>query len=116
MMSPSILLKQGSLRLVLGSGGSKRIRTAITQVLSDVVDFGMAVDEAVVAPRLHWDGERLHLEPGFDPGVVAELGSRWPLNLWNQTSLYFGGVHAVAPGRGVAGDSRRAGHALQIEP
>jgi gamma-glutamyltranspeptidase/glutathione hydrolase len=115
MMSPSILLEQGSLRLVLGSGGSKRIRTALTQVLSDVVDFEMAVEEAVVAPRLHWDGERLHLEPGFDPGVVAELGSRWPLNLWNETSLYFGGVHAVDAAGRAAGDPRRAGAALRVE-
>jgi gamma-glutamyltranspeptidase/glutathione hydrolase len=115
MMSPSILSREGSLRLVLGSGGSKRIRTAITQVLSHVMDFGMGVEEAVMAPRLHWDGERLQLEPGFDPGVVAELGSRWPLNLWDETNLYFGGVHAVDGAGRAAGDPRRAGAALRVE-
>jgi gamma-glutamyltranspeptidase/glutathione hydrolase len=115
MMSPSILTKDGLLRLILGSGGSKRIRTAITQVLSNVVDFGMGLEEAVAAPRLHWDGEVLQLEPGFDPAAVADLETRWPLNRWEEPSLYFGGVHAVdAAGTG-AGDSRRAGAIAVVE-
>ena len=60
MMSPSVLLRGGQVCLVLGSGGSKRIRTVLFQVLSHVVDFDLGVREVVEAPRLHWDGESLH--------------------------------------------------------
>lgn len=109
MMAPSILTRDGSVRLILGSGGSKRIRTAIVQVVSDVVDFGMGVGRAVAAPRLHWDGALLQVEPGFDPAALAVLAERWPLNRWDEPSLYFGGVHAVEPGGDAAGDPRREG-------
>lgn len=50
MMSPSLLLDDKGVKLVLGSGGSKRIRTAITQVLSNILDFGCDLQEAITAP------------------------------------------------------------------
>jgi len=110
MMSPTLALDGDALRLVLGSGGSKRIRGAIVQVLTAVLDFSLPVAEAVDAPRIHWDGECLQVEPGFAPEAVAALEQRGPLNLWQEHNLYFGGVHAVdARGEG-AGDPRREGH------
>jgi gamma-glutamyltranspeptidase/glutathione hydrolase len=115
MMSPSLLLDGGRVRLVVGSGGSKRIRTALLQVVSDVVDFSMSVQEAVDAPRLHWDGECVQVEPGFDEAVLAELRRRWPVNLWSVHDVYFGGVHAVQPEVGAAGDGRRGGAAAVAE-
>jgi gamma-glutamyltranspeptidase/glutathione hydrolase len=109
MMCPSLLLRDGEVVLVLGSGGSKRIRTALAQVISNVVDFGMGPREAVEAPRLHWDGERVQVEPGFPSGALAALSAAWRVNPWDDCNLYFGGVHAVAPGRRGAGDPRRGG-------
>ncbi len=116
MMSPTIVLDaDGRPRLALGSGGSRRIRTAILQVLMGVVDHGLDVQAAVDAPRVHWDGERLQVEPGFAPDVIAQLRRRWALNVWPDRNLYFGGVHAVELGpsgsRG-AGDPRRGGVSL----
>ncbi len=113
MMAPSILLAGDEPRLVLGSGGSKRIRTAILQVLSNVVDFDLDVRAAVEAPRIHWDGELLQVEPGFDPAAVEALQHRWTVNAWDQPNLYFGGVHAVRGDEG-HGDARRGGHALLV--
>jgi gamma-glutamyltranspeptidase/glutathione hydrolase len=115
MMSPSILLEGDSVRLILGSGGSKRIRTALLQVISDTVDFGMGIREAVEAPRLHWDGEAVQIEPGFAEASVEAVRESWPANAWSERSLYFGGVHAVDPAQGGAGDPRRAGHATVVE-
>jgi len=109
MMSPTLLLRDDRVVLALGSGGSKRIRTALTQVLQNVVEFGMDVRTAVEAPRIHWDGERLQVEPGFSDRAVDELAQRWPVNRWDERNLYFGGVHAVAPGGEGAGDPRRGG-------
>lgn len=114
MMSPTLVLEGGEVRLVAGSGGSKRIRSAMVQVITAVVDFERPVRQAVEAPRLHWDGQQLQAEPGFDAEGLAALRARWPLNEWPEPNLYFGGVHAVAPGRDAAGDPRRAGHGLLI--
>jgi gamma-glutamyltranspeptidase/glutathione hydrolase len=109
MMCPSLLLRDGEVVLALGSGGSKRIRTALAQVISNVVDFGMDPREAVEAPRVHWDGEQVQAEPGFPEVALEALAGRWSMNRWDDRNLYFGGVHAVAPGREGAGDPRRGG-------
>jgi gamma-glutamyltranspeptidase/glutathione hydrolase len=109
MMCPSLLLRDGEVVLALGSGGSKRIRTALAQVISNVVDFRMDPREAIEAPRLHWDGQQVQAEPGFPEVALEALARRWPMNRWDERNLYFGGVHAVAPGRGGAGDPRRGG-------
>ncbi len=115
MMSPSALVRDGQVELVLGSGGSKRIRTAIFQVLSNVVDFGMNLGDAVRAPRIHWDDETLQVEPGFDPDVVEALARDTSLNPWAVQDVYFGGVHSVNPSGIGVGDARRGGHAVVVE-
>ncbi len=107
MMSPSLLIRNNKVQLVIGSGGSKRIRTAISQVLNQVVDFGRPLAQAVDAPRLYWDGQQLQAEPGFDKEVLNNLGV--DVNIWDEMDVYFGGVHAVVPGKEGAGDPRRGG-------
>jgi len=114
MMAPTLVLEGDRVRLVVGSGGSKRIRTALLQVISSVVDFGLPVRDAVEAPRLHWDGERLQVEPGHDPAALAALATLGPMNEWPDRDVYFGGVHAVVPGESGAGDPRRGGSALRL--
>jgi gamma-glutamyltranspeptidase/glutathione hydrolase len=109
MMSPSLLLDGKRVELVIGSGGSKRIRTAIGQVLQQVVDFGRPLQDAVNAPRLYLDEKCLQLEPGYDLSVVNELRKVVDVNLWEKQGVYFGGVHAVIPGVEGAGDPRRGG-------
>jgi gamma-glutamyltranspeptidase/glutathione hydrolase len=115
MMAPSLLLIDDRVRLVLGSGGSKRIRTAMLQVIGNVVDFAMSPRAAVEAPRLHWDGQYAQVEPGFAEAALVDLAARWPLNRWPVQDVYFGGVHAVAPDGQGAGDPRRGGHAAVLD-
>jgi gamma-glutamyltranspeptidase/glutathione hydrolase len=115
MMSPTLLLQGDSVRLALGSGGSKRIRTALLQVISNVLDFDMSLSAAVEAPRLHWDGTQVQIEPGFDASAVEALQSRWPVNRWSVRDLYFGGVHAASPTGAGAGDPRRGGTSVTME-
>ncbi|MFL5260046.1 MAG: gamma-glutamyltransferase family protein, partial [Hyphomicrobiales bacterium] len=64
-MSPTIVLKDGRVFMVLGSPGGSRIISAIVQVVSNVIDFGMNVQEAVDAPRVHhqWLPDELFVEP-----------------------------------------------------
>ncbi len=115
MMAPSLLLAGDSVRLALGSGGSKRIRTALLQTVSNTVDFGMSPRDAVEAPRLHWDGQRAQVEPGFAEAALAALAQRWPVNRWPAPDVYFGGVHAAASDGEGAGDPRRGGCAATVD-
>jgi gamma-glutamyltranspeptidase/glutathione hydrolase len=110
MMSPTfVLAPDGEVELALGSGGSKRIRSALLQVLAATIDHGTDLEAAVLAPRVHWDTDHVEAEPGLAADVLAALRADHPVNVWPRTSMYFGGVHAVAPGRTGAGDPRRGG-------
>lgn len=112
MMSPSLLFEKERVRLVLGSGGSKRIRSAITQVIINSCLLGLDLKEAICNPRIHLEESILQIEPGFENQVVKRLGEIFKINLWNQIDVYFGGVHAVDPyGHQAQGDPRRGGAA-----
>jgi gamma-glutamyltranspeptidase/glutathione hydrolase len=52
-MTPTIVVKDGKVRLVLGAPGGGRIITGVLQVLLNVVDHGMRLETAVRAPRIH---------------------------------------------------------------
>jgi gamma-glutamyltranspeptidase/glutathione hydrolase len=110
MMAPSLLLRPGSPAVALGSGGSERIRSALTQVLANLLDDHLDLEAAVLAPRIHWDGTTVQVEPGLDPAAVEELAAAGrPVNVWPHTDLYFGGTHAVADDGAAIGDPRRGG-------
>ena len=74
-MTPTIVLKNDKLFLVLGSPGGPRIITTVANILMGVVDYGMNIQEAVNAPRFHhqWMPDALSLEPGFSPDTVGLL-------------------------------------------
>jgi gamma-glutamyltranspeptidase/glutathione hydrolase len=52
-MTPTILTRDGKVALVIGSPGGSRIFTSIFQVITNIVDFGLPVHEAVAAMRFH---------------------------------------------------------------
>ena len=115
MMAPTIVMGDNQANIVLGSGGSNRIRTAILQVISNIIDFQMSVKKAVDSPRVHWENERFDVEPGFDLNEVqkTQLPENTQLRLWEYQNMFFGGVNTVAIGDGGmiygAGDRRRSG-------
>ena len=51
-----------------GSAGSARLRGAIMQIVVNVVEHGMAVAEAIAAPRVHVDEPHVHCEGGHGSG------------------------------------------------
>ena len=66
-MAPTIVLKRGRLFMVTGSpGGSTIISTTLESILN-VVDFGMNMQQAVDAPRMHmqWYPDEIFVEPGY---------------------------------------------------
>jgi gamma-glutamyltranspeptidase/glutathione hydrolase len=75
-MSPTIVLKDGQVYLVLGSPGGARIITTVMQVILNVVDQGMTIREAVDAPRVHlqWIPDELRIEKnGLSADTIEKL-------------------------------------------
>ena len=115
MMSPAFIKRGQDIRAVLGSGGSKRIRSAMLQVITNLLDRGLDVQAAVEEPRAHLDDDgTLQLEPGFSPADLSGVRDKWSINLWPRKDLYFGGVHVVMADGSGWGDSRRGGHYIKI--
>jgi gamma-glutamyltranspeptidase/glutathione hydrolase len=77
-MSPTIVLKDGKLYLVVGSPGGSRIITAVMQVILNVIDFNMNIQDAIDAPRIHhqWMPDRLDFEKGLSPDTIALLRAK----------------------------------------
>lgn len=111
MMSPTVVLDDEGLVLAAGAAGGTRLRPALAQVLSGILDEGLRPQEAVDRPRLHSTGHVVHLEPGFDGSAVdALLEQGYDVRLWQALHHYFGGVSVVGRA-GAAGDPRRSGAA-----
>lgn len=117
MMAPTFV-ETSSQRLALGSGGSKRIRSAIIQVIDHLVRAGFTPEAAVTAPRLHVEGEHLSLEGGFAPETVSLLEDAFDdVEHWGRANLFFGGVHVAGQRDGqfiAVGDPRRGGSGMVV--
>jgi len=76
-MTPTIVTDpEGRVLLVTGARGGPRIISAVYQVISNIVDFGMDVATAVTTPRFHHQHlpDVLYYErDGFDPGLIRSL-------------------------------------------
>ena len=116
MMAPTIVTRGGEPELVLGSAGSNRIRSAILQTIIRVLDEGAPADEAVRAPRVHFEDGIVYSEPGIDVGTLEDAGRT--VSLFRDRNLFFGGVQAAArdaaDGFSGGGDPRRGGAAIVV--
>lgn len=75
-MTPTIILKEGSPFMVVGSPGGGRIITSVFTTIINVIDFKMPLDSAIDKPRFHhqWLPEYLQYEAGaIDEEVLAKL-------------------------------------------
>ena len=116
-MTPTIVERDGRPVLVLGSPGGPRITTAVLETLTNIMDFGVAPNEAVAMPRFHhqWLPDALYYERGgLPPATVAALAERGhqlvEQSPWGAVELI-----AIGPGGHLAGvnDPRRpAGAAI----
>jgi gamma-glutamyltranspeptidase/glutathione hydrolase len=113
MMAPTLVNLKDDAQIVLGSGGSNRIRTAILQVLLNQMDYGMTLAEAVNSPRVHYENGLLNVEKGFQAQQLTQLFEHYNnYNEWDSLNLFFGGVNAVMQSGGNysgIGDPRRDG-------
>jgi gamma-glutamyltranspeptidase/glutathione hydrolase len=117
MMSPTLVRRADGTLTVLGTGGSGRIRTAITQVVSNLADFNMDIAAAVRSRRIHWEPGVLNAEvhdlPGWQELLEPLLAGKDRLVPFDGPHLFFGGVHTAqrTPDGSLygAGDRRRSG-------
>lgn len=121
MLSPTLVLAHDRSRMAMGSGGSNRIRTAMLQVLLNVLDFRMPMRTAVNRPRIHFENGLLSIEAGFRPTELVRLEQDFPeRKLWEERNLFFGGVHIAGYDARKrcfvgAGDTRRGGVAIVVD-
>ena len=66
-MTPTIVLKDGRLFMVTGSPGGSTIISTVLESILNTVDFGMNIQQAVDAPRVHhqWLPDNVSVEPGY---------------------------------------------------
>lgn len=118
MMSPSLIVEGDAAVTALGSGGSNRIRSAVLQVTSNILDRGLDIRSAIHAPRMHQENEVLNIEGPRKGHLVEELRQSVAESLyWETPNMFFGGVHAVRLALknrvfDAQGDPRRGGHAV----
>jgi len=72
-MTPVILHRDGDVVAALGSSGGRRIWTAISQAIVNHLDFGMGLQVAVQAPRLHVESDDILLDGRFGDEVKSAL-------------------------------------------
>ena len=74
-MTPTIVLKDGKVRMVLGSPGGPRITTTVLNIFLSVAEGGLNIQQAVDAPRFHHQylPDTLYLEEGFPAETAARL-------------------------------------------
>jgi gamma-glutamyltranspeptidase/glutathione hydrolase len=72
--SLTLVFKDGQALLTIGAPGGRRVITSVVQVLVNVIDFGMGIQDAVAAPRVHIEGS----DPKAPEGkLVRELFVDW---------------------------------------
>jgi gamma-glutamyltranspeptidase/glutathione hydrolase len=119
MMAPTLAMMPNGTKIATGSGGSNRIRSAILQLLINLIDFNKPITEAVEDARIHYEDGTLHIEEGIHDEALSTLIRIHPkYHLWPQKNLFFGGAHTVArncsgelEGKG---DSRRGGVCITV--
>lgn len=85
--TPVMLLKDGKPFVALGAPGGRRVVTAMFQTIVNIVDFGMDVQEAIGAPRLHCEGadpshpvgetdRSVLIDDRVSPSLIVELARR----------------------------------------
>jgi len=93
--------------MLVGSGGSNRIRSAIVQVILNFIYKNYEIEKAISSSRIHLEGNQLYFEPGVEisENNVSDFISLHP---FEKKNLFFGGVNAVTLTDG-ASDNRRGG-------
>ena len=96
-MTPTIIEKDGKLKMVLGTPGGSTIITSVLQNILNVVDYNMGMQESVNQPRFHhqWLPDVIKMEPnGFKTATKRKLNTLG-YEILEKNSLIIGKVDAI---------------------
>lgn len=96
-MTPTIIEKDGKLKMVVGTPGGSTIITSVLQNIINVVDYNMGMQESVNQPRFHhqWLPDVIRMEPnGFDDNTKTNLNNLG-YKILERNSLIIGRVDAI---------------------
>jgi gamma-glutamyltranspeptidase / glutathione hydrolase len=116
-LMPGMILKDGKPCAALGLKGGHVQPQVQVQIITNFVDFGMTIQEAIAAPRFnHIEGSKVGFEPGIPEATVQELKRRGHQVISGNPES-FGGAHAIMihpeSGAFVGGsDPRKGGGAI----
>ena len=96
-MSPVLVSRDGAPLMMTGSPGGSKIISANMQMILNVVEFGMNIADAAVAPRIHhqWKPEVLEIESGISPDTVSRLIDKGHNINFSQRSAGMGSLQTV---------------------
>jgi gamma-glutamyltranspeptidase/glutathione hydrolase len=96
-MTPTIVEKKGTLKMVVGTPGGSTIITSVLQNILNVIEYDMGMQESVNQPRFHhqWLPDVIRMEPnGFDEQIKTKLATLG-YQILEQNSLIIGRVDAI---------------------
>jgi gamma-glutamyltranspeptidase/glutathione hydrolase len=97
--SPTVVLRDDRPFLVVGAPGARKIMSAVTQSIVNVVDFGDGPQDAVNRPRVHDEGEGLLVDSRIPADVrdgLAALGHTIEVKEETLMSAWFARPNAIA--------------------
>ena len=120
-MTPTILLKDGKVAMVVGTPGGSRIFTSVFQVLADVYDFGLTLPKALATMRFHHQllpENTIFSEPyaPFPADLTKALAAR---GYKVQPQDFNGDIEAIVVTKGAplaASDPRARGVSMVVAP
>lgn len=115
MMAPTAVLKNGKPKLILGSAGSNRIRSAITSTIINNLEYKMSLDDSINSPRIHFEKGTVCIEPNLNEEIIKEIEKHYKVQYFDDLSLFFGGVQAVNGDLEGGCDSRRGACVIKVD-
>lgn len=96
-MSPVLVSRDNKPVLMTGSPGGSKIISANMQMILNVLEFGMNIADASVAPRIHhqWRPDALEIESGISPDTVSLLMGKGQSIKFSQRSVNMGSLQTV---------------------
>jgi gamma-glutamyltranspeptidase/glutathione hydrolase len=80
-MCPMVATRNGVPWVALGACGGRKIISAVTQLASMLVDYGLSLDSAFATPRLDASAETVLVDAAMDPEWIEQIGAALPVQV-----------------------------------
>jgi len=94
-ISPTLLFKEQTPVLAIGTPGGRRIPAFLVQVIVRYTDFGETIEKAVAAPRFWAENRRIYVERGVAPETLSLFRSKGYTVITGKPDWFFGRVAAL---------------------